>query len=105
MQLLTVNDTLNWKISTLKKLGQLASKDPFLLLERSFNSDFRAVTEEQGMCMRMKHERAFQAHEKHKEQGGWKYDAMEGKVIAFPGKGAAAEALTSEVAKTVILVV
>lgn len=57
------------------------------------------------MCMRMKHKRAFQAHEKRKEQGGWKYDAMEGKVIAFPGKGAAAEALTSEVAKTVILVV
>lgn len=53
----------------------------------------------------MKHERAFQAHEKRKEQGGWKYDAMEGKVIAFPGKGAAAEALTSEVAKAVILVV
>lgn len=36
--------------------------------------------------MRMEHERAFQAHEKHEEQGGWKYDAMEGKVVIFPGK-------------------
>lgn len=55
--------------------------------------------------MRMEHERAFQAHEKHKEQGGWKCDAMKGKVVTFRGKGAAAEALTSEVTKLVMLVV
>lgn len=59
----------DWRSSTLKKLGQLVSKDPFLLLERSFNSGFRAVTEEQGKCMGMESEGAFQAHEKHKRQG------------------------------------
>lgn len=30
----------DWERSTLKKLGQLASKDPFVLLERSFDSGF-----------------------------------------------------------------
>lgn len=41
----------DWEMSTVKKLGWLASKDPFVLLEGSFESGFGRVTEDQRLLM------------------------------------------------------
>ena len=46
----------DWEISTLKKLGPLASKDPVVLTERSFDSGFGRVMEEQRLCVRTESE-------------------------------------------------
>lgn len=59
----------DWEISTLKKLGLLASKDPVVLVERLFDSGFGRVVEEQRLCVREQLRGALQPPEKHTGKG------------------------------------
>lgn len=87
----------DWEISTLKKLGLLASKDPVVLVERLFDSGFGRVVEEQRLCVREQRGGHF-SHLRNTQGKGADVFVMDGKLAIFPWKGGTAQELRSVVA-------